>query len=109
PAHAAVHDSVEFVKHRKRAAAGLTNAVLRKVNRSPMTWPDASTELSCPDWLLARWSRHFTPELARQIAGAALAEPVPYIRVRGGEELPSNVELETTGVPGAYRLLSALP
>ena len=109
PAHAAVDDSVEFVKHRKRAAAGLSNAVLRKVNRSPVTWPDSSIELSCPDWLLARWSRHFTPELAREIAGAALAEPVPYIRVRPGDELPANLELEATGVVGAYRLLSAPP
>ncbi len=106
PAHAAVHDSVEFVKHRKRAAAGLTNAVLRKVNRSPVTWPDSATELSCPDWLLARWSKHFYPELAHEIARAALAEPVPYIRVPAGKDLPANSELEATGVPGAYRLLS---
>jgi 16S rRNA (cytosine967-C5)-methyltransferase len=109
PAHAAVHDSVEFVKHHKRAAAGLTNAVLRKVNRSPVTWPDSSTELSCPDWLLARWSKHFTPELAREIAGAALAEPVHYVRVPAGEESPANLELEPTSVAGAYRLLSAAP
>jgi len=109
PAHAAVHDSVEFVKHRKRAAAGLTNAVLRKVNRSAVIWPDPATEFSCPDWLLARWTKHFTPELARGIAAAALAEPVPYIRVRAGEELPANLELEATGVAGAYRLLSPAP
>jgi len=33
PAHAAVDNSVEFVKKRQRAATGLANAVLRKVNR----------------------------------------------------------------------------
>jgi 16S rRNA (cytosine967-C5)-methyltransferase len=109
PAHAAVHDSVEFVKQRKRAAAGLTNAVLRKVNRSPVSWPDAATELSCPDWLLARWSKHFSPELAHEIAAAGLAEPVPYIRVPAGEDLPANPEVEATSVPGAYRLRSPAP
>jgi 16S rRNA (cytosine967-C5)-methyltransferase len=109
PAHAAVHDSVEYVKHRKRAAAGLTNAVLRKVNRAPAIWPDSATELSCPDWLLARWSQHFSPELAREIAGAALAEPVPYIRVQPGDDLPPGLELEGTGVAGAYRLLAPAP
>ena len=34
PAHAAVAESVELVKHaHKRSAAGFVNAVLRKVNR----------------------------------------------------------------------------
>jgi 16S rRNA (cytosine967-C5)-methyltransferase len=110
PPHAAVHDSVEFVKHRKRAASGLTNAVLRKVNRLPVAWPDAPTELSCPSWLLARWGAHFSEEIARQMAAAGLAEPIPYIRVPPGQEPPAGLELETTPLPGAYRLLSpALP
>jgi 16S rRNA (cytosine967-C5)-methyltransferase len=80
PAHAAVHDSVELVKRRKRAASGLTNAVLRKVNRNAVSWPDVATEVSCPAWLLERWSRHFDTAQARKIAEAALAEPVPYLR-----------------------------
>jgi 16S rRNA (cytosine967-C5)-methyltransferase len=109
PPHAAVHDSVEFVKRRKRSAAGLTNAVLRKVNRLPVAWPDAATELSCPAWLLERWSGHFSPALAREIAGAALAEPVPYIRVPAGREPPTGLKLEAAAVPGAYRLLSPAP
>src|SRR5579875_1942081 len=33
PPHAAVHEAVELVKREQRAAAGLVNAVLRKVNR----------------------------------------------------------------------------
>ncbi len=59
PAHAAVHESVEFVKIRKRAATGLVNAVLRKVNRNPVQWPDVATELSCPAWMLERWTCPF--------------------------------------------------
>ena len=106
PAHAAVHDSVEFVKRHKRSASGLVNAVLRKVNRLPIAWPDLATELSCPSWLLARWSGHFSEETARRIAGSALAEPVPYIRVPPTQALPAGLQVEATNLPGAYRLLS---
>jgi 16S rRNA (cytosine967-C5)-methyltransferase len=108
PAHAAVHDAVEFTKLRKRAAAGLVNAVLRKVNRSPVKWPDEATELSLPDWLLRRWAAHFGPEQARKIARAALHEPLAYIRIPPGSPVPAGLETEPTRVAGAHRLLSPL-
>jgi len=108
PAHAAVDESVELVKRTKRAAVGLTNAVLRKVNRDPVKWPDLATELSCPGWLLDRWERHFGDGQGRRIADAALREPEAYIRVRPGTEPPTGVELEITEVPGCYRVLSGL-
>jgi 16S rRNA (cytosine967-C5)-methyltransferase len=71
PAHAAVTESVELVKRaRKRSAAGFVNAVLRKVNRETIAWPDRATELSIPAWMLARWGEH-----GEGIARAALEEP----------------------------------
>lgn len=109
PAYAAVDDSVELVKRRKRSAAGLTNAVLRKMTRAgtpKVTWPDAATELSCPAWLLERWERHFGSTAARGIASAALLEPPPYMRVPPGAPLPEGLELEATNVAGCYRVLS---
>ena len=76
PAHAAVAESVELVKRaHKRSAAGFVNAILRKVNREPVTWPDRATELSIPIWILERWERFYGVEAARKIAQAALAEP----------------------------------
>lgn len=76
PAHAAVAESVELVKlAHKRSAAGLVNAVLRKVNRKPVQWPDRATELSIPAWMLERWEQHYGLETAAIIAGAALQEP----------------------------------
>ena len=46
PSHAAVAESVDLVKQaRKRSAAGFVNAVLRKVDRGPVSWPDRSTGL----------------------------------------------------------------
>src|SRR6185437_8223051 len=106
PAYAAVHDSVELVKTHQRAAAGFVNAVLRKVNREPVRWPDPAIGLSCPEWLLARWKAHFGAEAARGIAAAALTEPAAYLRIAPGSASPEHAELELTPVSGAYRLLS---
>jgi 16S rRNA (cytosine967-C5)-methyltransferase len=85
PAHAAVAESVELVKlARKRSAAAFVNAVLRKVNREPVIWPDRATELSMPEWLLTRWERHYGEAQAREIARAALDEPEAYVNAITG-------------------------
>jgi 16S rRNA (cytosine967-C5)-methyltransferase len=109
PAHAAVHESVEYVKIHKRAASGFVNAVLRKVNRDPVRWPDPATEFSCPGWLIDRWTAHFGAERARAIAAAALQEPDSYIRIRPGAAPPGGVEVEPTTIEGCFRLLSPTP
>ncbi len=105
PSHAAVHDSVEYVKYARRAASGLTNAVLRKADTQPITWPSESLEYACPPWLLERWTGRFGHAEALQIARAALQEPARYIRLGPGAEMPA-LPLEPTGVPGCYRLLN---
>lgn len=106
PPHAAVHEAVELVKWRRRAAAGLANAVLRKVNRNPVAWPNSAVELSAPEWLLTRWREHFGAEAARRIALAALEEPQAYIRIPPGSPVPAGAVLEATGVEGCFRLES---
>jgi 16S rRNA (cytosine967-C5)-methyltransferase len=86
PAHAAVHESVELVKRaRKRSAATLVNAVLRKAanERLPRNSPaDAALLLlpadlplaerlgiqySHPTWTVARWLRIFGEEQTRSL------------------------------------------
>ena len=106
PPHAVVHEAVELVKATKRSAAGFANAVLRKVNRDSLPWPDRATELSCPGWLLERWSAHFGEAASTGIAASALDPPKPYIRVAPGSPIPSNLTVEATDVPGCFRLLS---
>ena len=87
PAHAAVAESVDLVKSaHKRSAAGFVNAVLRKVNRAPVRWPDRATELSIPAWMLERWDRHYGPAVASGIAQAALAEPEAFINPETGRQ-----------------------
>jgi 16S rRNA (cytosine967-C5)-methyltransferase len=106
PPHAAVHNSVEFVKKRRRAAAGFANAVLRKVNRDHVSWPDRAIAESCPAWLMRRWQCSFGEEQALGIARAALHEPVHYVRIPMGSEIPAELDVEPTAVPGCYRVLA---
>ena len=106
PVHAAVHETVELAKRHRRAAAGFVNAVLRKVNRAPVKWPDHETALSCPAWLIERWEKHFGPGRGEMIARAALEEPARYIRVRPGDPVTADLDLKPTDVPGCYELVS---
>jgi 16S rRNA (cytosine967-C5)-methyltransferase len=84
PAHAAVSESVELVKRTgKRSAAGLVNAVLRKIDRGPVTWPNRATELSMPRWLLEKWERRFGAETTAGIAAAALKPAETHVAETG--------------------------
>lgn len=89
PSHAAVSESVELVKRTgKRSAAGLVNAVLRRMDRDAidllkMTWPDRATELSMPPWLLDRWDRRFGIETATAIARESLKPAETHVAATG--------------------------
>jgi len=87
PPHAAVTESVELVKQaHKRSAAGFVNAVLRKVNRKPVAWPDRATELSIPAWMLERWQQQYGEPAAAAIARAALEQPEAAINLVTGRQ-----------------------
>ena len=110
PAHAAISDSVELVKRAgKRSAAGLVNAVLRKVHRRPVAWPDRATELALPAWLLGRWERHYGRETAERMARAAPVAPDTYVRVPPSTTPPQDLHLEATEIPGCFRVLEGRP
>jgi 16S rRNA (cytosine967-C5)-methyltransferase len=107
PPHAAVGQSVELVKSTGfRSATGFANAVLRKVGRESVAWPDRAVELSHPEWLLARWDRQFGPETTPLIARANLLPPETYIRIPAGRAIPAGASVEPTEVPGCYRLVA---
>jgi len=102
PPHAAVSQSVELVKQaRKRSAAALVNAVLRKVDREPVSWPDRATRLSHPAWMLERWDRQYGEETATAIAEANLRQPRSYVRIPSGAAVPEGAE--PTDIPGCYQ------
>ena len=84
PPHAAVGESVELAKRaHKQSAAGLVNAVLRKVDRKPIAWPDQPTELSAPSWLVEKWLRQFGPETTERIATTFLQPVENYVSSTG--------------------------
>jgi len=104
PRHAAVSESVELVKRaRKRSAAAVVNAVLRKVTRQPVEWPDRATALSHPEWMLARWEAQYGAETAERIALANLQPPETF--VRAPDAAPSD-RMEATEIPGCFRLVT---
>ncbi len=49
--HAAVGETVELAP---KAARGFVNAILRRVDDTPMEWPNDAVRLSYPDWIVAR-------------------------------------------------------
>ncbi len=108
PAHAAVMESVELAKRsNKRASAGLINAVLRKVHKKALGWPDEATELGLPNWLYAKWVKDWGFEQTRAMARAALLPPagkgmdegartiVPLLALQPGQRL-----LDLCAAPG---------
>lgn len=95
PDYAAVSQSVEQLKRtRRRAAAGLVNAVLRTVVASrygTRTFPDPARDLagyletwgSHPRWMVRRWIRQFGAAGARKLVEANNTEPDIYLRPVG--------------------------
>ncbi|HVP47760.1 MAG TPA: transcription antitermination factor NusB [Bryobacteraceae bacterium] len=107
PPHAAVGQSVELVKSAGfRSAAGFANAVLRKVGREAIAWPDRAVELSLPHWLLDRWDREFGAATTTLIAHANLRATETYIRIPRDRAIPPGITVDPTEIPGCYRLVA---
>ncbi len=77
PAHAAINESVNLVyMAKKRSAAGLVNAVLRRAAREEINLEFAdeieklSIETSHPRWLIERWTKEFGFEETAKLAAA---------------------------------------
>jgi 16S rRNA (cytosine967-C5)-methyltransferase len=101
--HAAVDLAVRLVQADPRAEryAGLVNAVLRRLAREgahELATLD-TTALDTPDWLMARWVKHYGVETARAIAAAngrapvldltVKSDPEHWARALGGRVLPT--------------------
>src|ERR1700760_3898666 len=95
PAHASVNETVELVKQAKKvSAAGLVNAVMRKVKSAPYD-PHASglaglayltSALAHPRWLAERWTNHFGPHNAQLICEYNQRVPATTLRLNSAED-----------------------
>lgn len=93
PKAAAVNQAVELTKQaRKRSAAGLVNAVMRKCERAtfageisadqtPSEAALKAAERTLPDWLGERWAHHFGAEAMRTLAWWSVRVPPVTLRV----------------------------
>jgi 16S rRNA (cytosine967-C5)-methyltransferase len=114
PKSAAVNESVELVKAaRKRSAAGLVNAVLRKcqspTHRARREEADvefvAEALRALPDWLRERWERHFGDDAAQALAVASVSVPPTTLRVTGAKREEVEEDLRREGIkarPGMF-------
>jgi 16S rRNA (cytosine967-C5)-methyltransferase len=113
PKSAAVNEAVEMAKAaRKRSAAGLVNAVLRKCDPPPhgagrATVDAESLRLGLPSWLAERWRQRLGVEVEAELARWSLEAPRTAVRLVGARDDVETVrrELATEGVdaePSAY-------
>jgi 16S rRNA (cytosine967-C5)-methyltransferase len=110
PAHASVNETVELVKQAKKvSAAGLVNAVMRKVKSaaydphvSKLSDLDyLSSALAHPRWLAERWISYFGDEVAQKIC--EYDQRIPATALRSSSAVDERL-LATQGIqlaPGA--------
>lgn len=92
PDSAAVNESVRLAKSSGAAkAAGLVNAVLRRIveNKENLPYPDSEKDFkrflhvkySCPQWLLKKWIDEYGKETAKGILEGIEQKPKAVLRV----------------------------
>ncbi|MGP8250890.1 MAG: transcription antitermination factor NusB [Terracidiphilus sp.] len=108
PPHAAIGESVELAKQAgHRFAAGMVNAVLRKLARESggqRETSDVDCELAHPAWLVARWKRIYGDETARAICRHGQKQPEIAVRVADPSAERELIDAGITLAPG--RLLA---
>jgi 16S rRNA (cytosine967-C5)-methyltransferase len=110
PEHASVNETVELVKQAKKvSAAGLVNAVMRKVKSSAYD-PHASklsgvdylsSALAHPKWLVERWLALFGQDVAQKICEYNQRIPPTILRLSSAEDESLLVEQGVQLAPGA--------
>jgi 16S rRNA (cytosine967-C5)-methyltransferase len=95
PAHASVNETVELVKQAKKvSAAGLVNAVMRKVksasygpHASRLTGVDfLSAALAHPEWLVERWISFFGDDVTQKVCEHDQHVPSTVLRLSSAED-----------------------
>ena len=93
PPHAVLNETVELVKHaRKRSAAGLVNAILRKLEsqvrstESLITQGPLAETFAHPEWLTQRWVAHFGQDVAQKICEYDQRVPTATLRLASEQD-----------------------
>lgn len=93
PAHAVIHDAVELVKHgEERGAAGMVNAVLRKIQGSEHR--AQSAEAAHPAWMVERWVRRYGEDAAESICRWDQEPASTAVRMLSEDGGPADAQIE---------------
>lgn len=106
PSHAIVHETVELVKKsRKRSAAALVNAVMRKLepqrNHLRASGEGLAHDYAHPSWLVERWIAEFGGATTEAICSYDQQVPATVLRLSGADD---EEQLRAEGIqlaPGA--------
>ena len=120
PAHAAFSESVELARaHGATHAAGMVNAVLRRLTRESAPAratlaAETPAETAHPRWLLQRWRTHFGGKATRALTAYDQAEPPAHALFEPDAALPNIddgsrlvAEIAAAGHPAPRRILDA--
>jgi len=122
PAYSAINESVNLVHlARKRSAAGLVNAVLRRAARDETKLEFAneieklSVETSHPHWLIEHWTKQFGPAETAKLAAANNETPRLVFRLTKKSDEKTLETLKKLGleiaesavIAGAYEVLKS--
>jgi 16S rRNA (cytosine967-C5)-methyltransferase len=103
PPHAAINDAVELVKQSpQRHAAGMVNAVLRKlasqpkpvIPQQPTSVPAIAAVWAHPEWMVERWARQFGLEAVAAICRWNQEPAGVTIRLAASTAEPEGIETE---------------
>lgn len=120
PTHAAVNETVELVKQAKKvSAAGLVNAVMRKV-KSAAYDPSASklngveslaSALAHPKWMVQRWLALFGQDIAQKICEYDQRIPSTVLRISSTEDeallAEQGIQLSPGGLMATARVVTS--
>lgn len=98
PSPVAVSVGVDLVKEFRPKAAGIANAILRRVSELD---PQGEPILEFPDWLVTSLRRIWDDDVIADFTKHSSTEPARTARSSGGD--PANLE-PVPGITGAYRL-----
>ena len=97
PKYAIVDQAVQIVKKKYPKQAGLVNAVLHKVKKEEIQYPENEMErlayqTSCPLWLIKMWASQYSFSIAKEAAYSSNSILPVYVRknVRMNQELSSD-------------------
>ncbi|WP_419804525.1 transcription antitermination factor NusB [Terriglobus sp.] len=120
PAHAAIGEAVELARlHGAPHAAGMVNAVLRRLTREAAPAratlaAETPAEIAHPRWLLQRWRTHFGGKVTRSLAAYDQVEPPAHGLFEEDPALPAIddgsrliAEITAAAHPSPQRILDA--